>query len=64
MLRVAVDIGGTVTDLVVLDGGANEILQDKVPTITANQAEGACNSIVERAENITKEELLPLISEF
>ncbi|MDA4128868.1 MAG: hydantoinase/oxoprolinase family protein [Thaumarchaeota archaeon] len=44
---MAVDIGGTFTDLVVLNEETNEILLDKVPTVTANEAEGVRNSLVD-----------------
>lgn len=39
-LRVAMDIGGTFTDFVVLDEAAGRVFSGKVPTTPANPAEG------------------------
>ncbi|NBO09833.1 MAG: hydantoinase/oxoprolinase family protein, partial [Actinobacteria bacterium] len=41
--RVAIDVGGTFTDVVTLDGGSGNVKFDKVPTTPSDPQQGVLN---------------------
>lgn len=45
MVRIGVDVGGTFTDLILVDESANKILVHKVPSTTHDQSIGVINGI-------------------
>jgi len=44
--RVAIDVGGTFTDVVTLDGGSGNVKFDKVPTTPSDPQQGVLNGFV------------------
>lgn len=55
---VGVDIGGTNTDLVLIDTAAQKLITAKVPSTPANQAEGLMNGIAELGTALDAVDLL------
>ena len=55
---VGVDIGGTNTDLVLIDTGAQRLVTAKVPSTPANQAEGLMTGIAELGTGLDAVDLL------
>ncbi|MCY4504128.1 MAG: hydantoinase/oxoprolinase family protein, partial [Alphaproteobacteria bacterium] len=50
--RIGVDVGGTFTDLMVLDGQTGEVYALKTPTTPADPSEGLLGGIAEAAERV------------